>query len=101
MNWLLGLFGYTPPATPERPACVRCGGRSGHAPIDGDGAGICLPCLYRNGRAAADPSSLTAGEALMLAEAHGDCVTLVQVVLPVGVTHVWRWTPDWPVGDAA
>jgi hypothetical protein len=61
------------------------------APIEGDGVLICLGCLWQNGRAAADPSSLTEGEASMLAEAHGDVVQLVWIDLPTGGFRRWWW----------
>jgi hypothetical protein len=101
MNWLLQMFRFhTPPSLPAA-VCGRCEGRSGHPPIDGDGAAVCVPCLLRNGRAAADPSSLSAGEARMLAEAHGDVVQLVRVDLPGGPLWRWYWTREWPSAGLA
>jgi hypothetical protein len=100
VNWLLQLFGYHAPAPVVPPAssvCVRCDGRSGHPVIDGEGAAICMPCLYRNGRAAADPSRLTSAEAELLLTAHGDVVSLVRV--DVGFTAFWRCA--WREVDAA
>jgi hypothetical protein len=100
-NWLLGMFRFrTPPVVPPA-VCGRCEGRSGHPPIDGEGAAICAPCLYKNGRAAGDPSTLSAGEARMLAEAHGDVVELVKVDIPGGPFYRWWWTADWPSGGLA
>ncbi|MEA2677192.1 MAG: hypothetical protein QOJ81_1333 [Chloroflexota bacterium] len=84
---------------PAAPTCVRCEGRSGHPVIDGDGTAICMPCILRNGRAAADPSRLTAGEAQMLLVAHGDVVSLVRFDIPGGPFWKWWWTSaGWPSG---
>lgn len=80
------------------PRCARCEGRSGHPVIAGEGAPICMPCILRNGRAAADPSRLTAGEAQMLAAAHGDVVRLVRMSVPTGTYWRWWWTSSWPSG---
>jgi hypothetical protein len=100
MTWLLELFGYRPlaPVVPPAPrVCLRCEGRSGHPVIDGDGSPVCFPCVLRNGRAAADPSRLTAGEVELLLTAHGDVVSLVRV--DVGFATFWRWA--WREGEAA
>lgn len=99
--WLLALFRFNTPPPVLWAACSKCDGRSGQPPIEGDGPPICLPCIYRNARAAADPTWLTDGEARMLVEAHGDVVRLVRVSGPYGSYWKWGWTTSWPTGAAA
>ena len=81
--------------------CQRCEGRSGRPVISGEGSKVCLPCVLRNGRAAGDPSSLSAGEARMLAEAHHEVVRLVRVEVPGGGFWKWYWRSDWPQAGLA
>jgi hypothetical protein len=85
---------------------VTCEGLSGMAPIEGDGFEVCLACIYRKGRAAADPNSLTDREIRILLEAsHRDgqppVVGLVGVDLPTGKHWTWWWTNEWPSGGLA
>jgi len=72
-----------------------CEGRA----LTGDGPGApCWACIYRYGRAAADPDGLTVGEAVVLLEAHGDVVELynhTKVVDGKSLTHQrWRWLQE-------
>ena len=56
------------------PRCHHCAGAD--SLITEDGPTVCWMCVQRFGRAAADPESLSYGEARMLQEAHGDVLRL-------------------------
>lgn len=74
--------------------CRHCGLPA----LAGDGAAVCLACVYRLGDAARDPERLTDGERALLAEAHGDVVRLVRVDVGATSYPCWYWTSEWPVG---
>ena len=77
------------------PLCEVCRGISGHDPISGEGYAVCLPCVYRIGRAT-DPMTITQGEYHLIDQLHGDVVRLVWV----NDRAEWKWSWDWPgVGD--
>jgi hypothetical protein len=80
-------------STRTSPSCLTPG--CSRAAITGDGPAPCWACLYRFGRAAADPEALTDGEVVVLLEAHGDVVELYRHTKVVEgksfSSQRWRW----------
>lgn len=88
---IAGLFSRRAPEPELR--CIRCAGT--RRLVTDDGPPVCLPCLYRDGRAAGFPCDLTDGQVALLQDAHGDAVRLVRTP---GLRLAWRWVANWPTG---
>ena len=67
--------------------CRVCLGASLHPVMEPEGGSVCLACIYRLGRAAGFPDTLSVMEAIALEEQHGDVVTIE----PGGTGFVWVW----------
>lgn len=64
------------PEPDPTPACAICDGASGHPPLDGDGALVCLPCIYLIGRIVKDPGHTPVSVVASWWEDHKDVVQL-------------------------
>jgi hypothetical protein len=73
--------------------CQRCDGASGHPPIPDDGFPVCVVCVYREGKLAADPLNAPIGIVADTWAAHEDVVDLRRCWKHI---ECWDWTRTWP-----